>query len=270
MSGGSSAGSAVAVAAGLVSFALGTDTAGSGRVPAAFNNIVGWKPTRGAISAAGVVPACRTLDCVSVFALTCGDASEVMRVASGYDPLDPFSRTGQEASPWLGGSFRFGVPSREQLEFFGDDAAAVLFQAAEARLEQLGGVRVEIDFALFRAVADLLYSGPWVAERLAAIREFFGAHEDEMDPTVRAIISGAARYSAVDTFAAMYRLAELRQQTVAEWARMDVMLLPTTGATYTIEEVKAEPIKLNTNLGFYTNFVNLLDLSAVAAAGRIP
>ncbi len=265
ISGGSSAGSAVAVAAGLVSFALGSDTAGSGRVPAAFNNIVGWKPTRGAISTAGVVPACRTLDCVSVFALTCGDAAEVMAAASAYDPLDPFSRTGQQASPWLGGPFRFGVPPREQLEFFGDNAAAALFEAAELRLEQLGGVRVEIDFALFRAAADLLYSGPWVAERLAAISEFFDARRQEMDPTVRAIIGGAARYSAVEAFAATYRLAELRQKTLAEWARMDVMLLPTTGVTYTIEEVRAEPFKLNANLGFYTNFVNLLDLAAVAA-----
>ncbi|MCU1258637.1 MAG: Amidase [Bryobacterales bacterium] len=264
ISGGSSAGSAVAVASGLVSFSLGTDTAGSGRVPAAFNNIVGWKPTRGAVSAAGVVPACRTLDCVSVFTLTSSDALQVMKAASGYDALDPFSRVGQEPSPWLGGPFRFGVPSKGQLEFFGDDAAAELFARAEERLAELGGTRVEIDFALFRAVAELLYSGPWVAERLAAIREFFELHEAEMDPTVRAILGGSTGYSAVDAYRAIYRLAELRQKSEAEWRRMDVMLLPTTGTTYKIEEVRAEPIKLNANLGFYTNFVNLLDLAAVA------
>jgi allophanate hydrolase len=264
IAGGSSAGSAVAVAAGLVSFSLGTDTAGSGRVPAAFNNIVGCKPTRGAVSAVGVVPACRTLDCVSVFALTCGDALEVMRVAAGYDPLDPFSRLGEEASPWLGGLFRFGVPPSRQLEFFGDHAAADLFRAAQDQLASLGGTPVEIDFAPFRAVAEILYSGPWVAERLAAIRKFFGEHQADMDPTVRAIIGGGARYTAVETYAAMYRLAELRQQTTAEWTRMDVMLLPTTGTIYSIDDVKSDPIKLNSNLGFYTNFVNLLDLAAVA------
>ena len=255
ISGGSSSGSAVAVASGLVRFALGTDTAGSGRVPAAFNNIVGWKPTRGAISTAGVVPACRTLDCVSVFTRTCADALAVRQV---------LANSNQRASPWLGGPFRFGVPPRDQLEFFGDEQAAALFQQAEERMAKIGGERIEIDFAPFRAAAELLYAGPWVAERLAAIREFFDAHADEMDPTVRAIIGGGARYSAVDTFKAMYRLADLRESAEAEWARMDVMLLPTTGTTYTIDEVRAEPVKLNTNLGYYTNFVNLLDLAAVA------
>jgi allophanate hydrolase len=264
VSGGSSAGSAVAVASGMVSFALGTDTAGSGRVPAAFNNLVGLKPTRGAISAAGVVPACRTLDCVSVFALTCADASAVLTVASGYDPLDPFSRVGQQGSPWLGGPFRFGVPAPQQLEFFGDSAAANLFRSSAERLTDLGGTSVEIDFSPFRSVAELLYSGPWVAERLAAILSFFGEHESEMDPTVRAIIGGGVRQTAVNTYAAMYRLAELRQQTMAEWRRMDVMLLPTTGTIYTIDDVKSDPVRLNSNLGFYTNFVNLLDLAAVA------
>ena len=264
ISGGSSSGSAVAVAAGLVCFALGTDTAGSGRVPAAFNNIVGWKPTRGSVSAAGVVPACRTLDCVSVFTVNNRDALEVMRVASAYDAADPFSRMGSSASPWLGGPFRFGVPSPEQLEFFGDRAAAELFQAAAGRLMAIGGTPVTVDFSLFRAAADLLYSGPWVAERLTAIREFYDGHASEMEPTVRAIIGGAQRYTAVDVFTSMYRLAELRQLADAEWKRMDVMLLPTTGTTYTVEQVQAEPLQLNTNLGYYTNFVNLLDMAAVA------
>jgi allophanate hydrolase len=256
IAGGSSAGSAVAVAKGLVTFSLGTDTAGSGRVPAAFNNIVGTKPTRGAISNDGVVPACKTLDCVSIFAANAEDALRVLNVAR--------SGMRETAAPWLGGPFRFGVPAADQLEFFGDTAAADLFDKAVARTEEQGGTRVEIDFRPFRAAADLLYSGPWVAERLAAIRPFFEAHAEEMDPTVRGIIGGASRYSAVDTFDAMYRLAELREETAAQWARMDVMLLPTTGTTYTIEQVLGDPVALNTKLGYYTNFVNLLDLAAVA------
>jgi len=267
ISGGSSAGSAVAVASGLVSFSLGSDTAGSGRVPAAFNNLIGLKPTRGLLSSLGLVPACRTLDCVSIFTQTCHDAHTVLQTARGFDPLDPFSRApgpGQDAAPWLAGTFRFGVPSAAHLEFFGDDEAAVLYQRSIEALQAVGGEKVEIDFAPFRAAADLLYSGPWVAERLAELRDFMGTHAAEMDPTVRQIISGADRHSAVDSFKAVYRLAELRRATEAEWRRMDVLVLPTTGTIYTREQVAADPIRLNTNLGYYTNFVNLLDLAAVA------
>ncbi len=264
ISGGSSSGSAVAVASGLVTFALGTDTAGSGRVPAAFNNLFGWKPTKGMVSTAGVVPACRTLDCVSVFSLHSNDALAISRVIGSYDPRDPFSRKGKTASPWLGGSFRFGVPPGSQLEFFGDQEAAKLFEEAAKQLTAIGGTQVEIDFTPFREAAELLYAGPWVAERLTAIQDFFHAHEAEMDPTVRKIIGGSARWTAVDTFSAIYKLAALQEKAAAEWSLMDVMLLPTTGTTYTIEQVKADPIQLNTNLGYYTNFVNLLDLAAVA------
>jgi allophanate hydrolase len=267
ISGGSSSGSAVAVASGLVSFALGTDTAGSGRVPAAFNNLVGMKPTRGLLSTSGVVPACRTLDCVTVLSASCGEAQTVFESARGFDPTDPFSRVptaGQGAAPWAGGSFRFGVPADDQLQFFGDGAAAALFAKAVADLESLGGQKVEIDFALFRAAADLLYSGPWVAERLAAIAPFLEEHEDEMNPVVRDIIAGARRFTAVDAFKAEYKLRELRRATEAEWARMDVLALPTTGTMYTHAAVAADPVRLNTNLGYYTNFVNLLDLAAVA------
>lgn len=265
IAGGSSAGSAVAVAKGLVSFSLGTDTAGSGRVPAAFNNLVGLKPTRGALSAAGVVPACRSLDCVSIFALTCDDAHCVFKAASGFDVSDPYSRPfADAAAPWLAGSFRFGVPKPDQLEFFGDDAANVLYQEAVRALESLGGQRVEFDFAPFRAVADLLYSGPWVAERLAAIRPFFESNPEAVHRVVRSIISGAGKYSAVDTFLAQYRLEELKQVASVAWSQLDLLFLPTTGTTYTIAEIEADPIRLNTNLGFYTNFVNLLDLAAVA------
>jgi allophanate hydrolase len=267
ISGGSSSGSAVAVARQLVSFSLGTDTAGSGRVPAAFNNLVGLKPSRGLFSMTGVVPACRTLDCVSILAASCHDAHAVWQAAKGFDPRDPFSRVpryGQDAAPWLPVSFRFGVPSADQLEFFGDTQAQDLYQRAISDLEGLGGEKVEIDFSFFEAAADLLYAGPWVAERLAAIKQFAEAHADEMNPVVREIILGAKRYSAVETFEAEYRLRELRRSTERQWDRMDVLVLPTTGTIYTHEQVAADPIRLNTNLGYYTNFVNLLDLAAVA------
>src|SRR5258706_2287963 len=267
ISGGSSSGSAVAVAAGLVAFSLGTDTAGSGRVPAAFNNLVGLKPTRGALSTRGVVPACRTLDCVSVFARSCGEAHAVWQMARGFDPGDPFSRTtgpGDDAAPWLAGSFRFGVPPADQLEFFGDDAAADRYRSAIADVERIGGEKVEIDFSVFRAAADLLYSGPWVDDRLAAIRPFIESHADEMNAVVRGIISGGTGYTAGDAFDAQYRLAELRRAAEREWERMDLLVLPTAGTIYTHEEVAADPVRLNTNLGYYTNFVNLLDLAAVA------
>jgi len=267
ISGGSSSGSAVAVAGDLVSFSLGTDTAGSGRVPAAFNNLVGLKPTRGVFSMTGVVPACRTLDCISVFANTCWDARAVWQAARGLDSSDPYSRTaapGEDAAAWSGGQFRFGVPAPAQLEFFGDAAAAELFSKAIAALEALGGEKVEIDFAPFRAAADLLYSGPWVSERTAAIEPFLDAHADDMQPTVRGIIAGGKSHTAVASFQAGYKLQELRAKSMIEWAKMDVLLLPTTGTTYTIEDVLKDPVRLNSNLGYYTNFVNLLDLSAIA------
>jgi allophanate hydrolase len=272
ISGGSSAGSAVAVAKGLASFSLGTDTAGSGRVPAAFNGLIGLKPTRGVLSTLGVVPACRTLDCVSIFTNTAHDAHTVWQAARGFDPLDPFSRApapGQGAAPWLGGAFRFGVPAAGQLEFFGDDEAQELYSKAVADVERLGGQKVEIDFSIFRAAADLLYSGPWVAERLAAISPFMEAQADAMDPVVRKIIAGGAQYKAVEAFHAEYRLRELRRASEAEWARMDTLVLPTTGTIYTHEQIAADPIGLNTKLGYYTNFVNLLDLAAVAVPAGV-
>jgi len=274
ISGGSSSGSAVAVASGMASFSLGTDTAGSGRVPAAFNGLVGLKPTRGVLSARGVVPACRTLDCVSIFALTSDDANTVWTAARGFDPEDACSRSpraGEDAAPWLAGEFTFGVPAAGQLEFFGDDEAAALYAQAVSRLEAIGGRKVEIDFSIFRTAAELLYAGPWVAERYAAIRRFIEEHADAMNPVVRGIIEKARGYSAADAFAAEYRLRDLRRAADAQWERMDVLALPTTGTIYTHEAVAAEPVQLNTNLGYYTNFVNLLDLAAVAVpAGTRP
>ncbi|HVN20223.1 MAG TPA: allophanate hydrolase [Dongiaceae bacterium] len=268
ISGGSSSGSAVAVAKGLVTFSLGTDTAGSGRVPAAFNGLIGLKPTRGLLSTSGVVPACRSLDCVSIFARNCSDAHGAWGVARGFDRADGFSRepqAGEDAAPWLYSDFRFGVPSAVQLEFFGDHEAERLYYIAMDRLQRLGGEKVEIDFTPFREAAKLLYGGVWVAERIAAIQEFFRDHADDTDPIVRRIIGGATSYSAVDAFKGQYRLRELCNEARRQWREMDVLVLPTTGTIYTHEQIAAEPVKLNTNLGYYTNFVNLMDLAAVAA-----
>jgi len=267
ISGGSSSGSAVAVAKGLVSFALGTDTAGSGRVPAAFNQLVGLKPTRGLISTSGLLPACRTLDCVSIFAETSSDAARVLRVIRGSDARDSYSREaspGEGAAPWVVSRFRFGVPTEESLEFFGDDRAREQYEDAVNALTQLGGEQVPFDYEPFRAAANLLYSGPWVAERLAAIQEFASANSGAMDPTVAQIITGAQRFSAVDAFTAEYKLKEIRRRTDAILEEVDILLLPTAPTIYKIAQVQADPVALNTNLGYYTNFVNLLDMAAVA------
>jgi allophanate hydrolase len=271
IAGGSSSGSAVAVAARLVAFALGTDTAGSGRVPAAFNGIAGLKPTRGLLSTAGVMPACRSLDCVSILARTVEDAARVLDVAQGPDAADPYSREPVAAPAPLGAGFRFGVPAAAQLEFFGDEAAARLYKRALERLEVLGGRRVTIDLAPYRAAADLLYAGPWVAERLAALGPFFGAHPEDIHPVARSIVGRASTMTAVDVFAGMYRLEDLRRQAAAQWAGMDVLALPTTGTIYRHAAVEADPVRLNNNLGYYTNFVNLLDCCALAVpAGARP
>jgi allophanate hydrolase len=270
ISGGSSSGSAVAVANSLCSFSLGTDTAGSGRVPAAFNNLVGLKPTRGLLSTRGVVPACRSLDCVSIFASTAADARGVWDVARGFDADDPYSRKvlpGGTAAPWLSGSFRFGVPEDELLTFFGDEEARGLFWRAAERLESIGGIRTTIDFTIFREAADLLYSGPWVAERFAAVGEFLKTATEGVNEVVKKIILGGARYSAAEAFRSMYQLEALKQKAVEQWARMDLLLLPTTGTIYTHEAIAADPVRLNSNLGFYTNFVNLMDLAVVAVPG---
>ena len=269
ISGGSSSGSAVAVASGLVSFSIGTDTAGSGRVPAAFNNLVGLKPTRGLLSTSGLLPACRTLDCATVFAETCTDAARVFAAARGFDAADPWSRMphyGQGATPWsaLTSGFRFAVLNHASREFFGDDSSAAQYQAAVHALAALGGTPVDFDYTPFRNAASLLYKGPWVAERLAALQDFFATEPESVDPTVGAIVRGAAKYTAVEAFEATYALETLRRETSGLWQQADFLLLPTAPTHYTIEQVQSAPIELNTNLGYYTNFVNLLDLAAVA------
>ena len=272
--GGSSSGSAVAVAAGLVSFALGTDTAGSGRVPAAFNNIVGLKPTRGRLSTSGLAPACRSLDCLSVFALTCADASTVLNVAAGFDPADDFSLAPDEipARPsQFPAAFRFGVPRSDQLRFFGNADNETLFRAAAGHLQSLGGVEVEIDFEPFAQCGELLYQGPWIAERVAATEKFLNTHPGALLPVTQAIIEKGTKFTAVDAFRGTYLLQALRRRASAQWNLMDFMLLPTTGTIYTRREVETEPLQLNSNLGYYTNFVNLMDLTAVAIpAGFTP
>lgn len=265
--GGSSSGSAVAVAGGLVSFALGTDTAGSGRVPAAFNNIVGLKPTRGRLSTAGVVPACRSLDCVSIFTLTCSDAADVMDAAAGYDPQDPYSRRDAQIPPaprTMPASFRFGVPGDAQLKFFEDRDAETLYRNAITRLEALGGKPVVIDFAPFVATGALLYDGPWVAERLAGLREFISAQPDSILPITRGILQSGRRFDAVAAFDGFHELHTFQRLTSQEWAKMDVLLLPTAGTIYSLAEVESGPLYRNANLGYYTTFTNLLDLCAVA------
>ncbi len=261
LAGGSSSGSAVAVARGLASFSLGTDTAGSGRVPAAFNNLIGVKPTRGLLSARGVVPACRTLDSVSVFALDAADAAAVMAVASAYDPADPYARPADPGTV-ARERFRFGVPGL--LEFFGDADAERLFHAAVARLNALGGEAVALDFEPFRAAARLLYDGPWVAERYAAIEDFIAAQPEAMHPVTRSIIAPARDATAIAAFQAQYRLAALKRTADAALVGLDFVLTPTTGTIYTMVAVTADPIGLNSRLGHYTNFMNLLDYAAIA------
>jgi allophanate hydrolase len=259
ISGGSSSGSASVVARGLVPFALGTDTAGSGRVPAGANNLVGLKPTRGAWSSTGLVPACRTLDCITVMATTVSDVLAVDRIARGFDPADALSRRSPAGVRTLPARPRLGVPADPQ--FFNDEHAGAAWRAA---LERIDAEWVSIDFTPLHAVADLLYGGPWVAERLAAIAPFFADHAKDMDPTVRSIIEGGAAFSAVDVFRAQYRLAELSGPAQAIMASIDALLVPTTPCHPTIAEVTADPIAVNSRLGVYTNFVNLLDWSALA------
>ena len=265
ISGGSSSGSAVAVASGLVSFALGTDTAGSGRVPAAFNNLIGLKPTFGLLSTSGVVPACRSLDCVSIFALSASDADRVFQAARGYDELDAYSRQPEEiAARAMGSTRRFGVPRPEQLEFCGDTEYQRLFAAAIEKLAALGWERVEIDLAPFIDAARLLYEGPWIAERSVAVGEFVAANPDAVHPVTRQIIAGAGSASAVDLFRAQHRLMELKRVTASTWKQIDVLVTPTAPTIFRIDEVLRDPIALNLKLGHYTNFVNLLDLAGVA------
>ncbi len=269
ISGGSSSGSAVATGLGLVTFALGTDTAGSGRVPAMFNNLIGVKPSCGVVSGRGVVPACRTIDCVSLFALNPDDAATIYPILSRYDQEDSFSRADRSAPGSINSSFRFGVLAADQMQP-GAAGLTRLMQQMTEHLVALGGTAVQIDFSPFTQAASLLYEGPWVAERYAAIQSLITTRPEVLHPVTRTIISQATRFSATDTFQAIYRLRDLKRLADMQMANVDFVLTPTASNIYTIAEVENEPYKLNSQLGFYTNFVNLLDYSAVALpAGKL-
>ena len=268
--GGSSSGSAVAVSAGLVPLALGTDTAGSGRVPAMLNNIVGLKPSLGLISTTGVVPACRTLDCVSVFSLGVDDAMTALAAMAGADGADPYSRNRPLAQiSAFPGNLRLGVPRSGQLIFFGDKASETAYGEALKRWTALGATLVEFDLEPFYETARLLYEGPWVAERYLVIRDLLASSPEAIHPVTREITVAGARLSAADTFAALYRLQALRKIAERAFAGIDALVLPTAPTAYSTAQVLANPIELNSRLGTYTNFVNLLDLCGLALPAAI-
>ena len=263
--GGSSSGSAVAVSTGLVPLALGTDTAGSGRVPAMLNNLVGLKPSLGLISNAGLVPACRTLDCISVFSLTVDDAMSALSVMSGADAADPFSRD-RPLGPMTAfpGQLRLGVPRAGQLIFFGDRDSEKDYGEALKRWTSLGATLVEFDLEPFYETARLLYEGPWVAERYLVIRDLLASSPESIHPVTREITTAGTRLTAADTFAALYRLQALRRIAERTFTNLDAIVLPTAPTAYSTAQVLANPIELNSRLGTYTNFVNLLDLCGLA------
>lgn len=261
--GGSSSGSAVAVASGLAAFALGTDTAGSGRVPASLNNLVGVKPTRGLVSCRGVVPACRSLDCVTVFTSDVEGGSHVLSTISAYDHGDAYSRVKPDVISTTRAA-RIGVPPPEQLEFFGNGEAAALFDESVSRCRKRGWEVVAIDMEPLLEAARLLYEGPWVAERFAAIESFLCEKPDSVFPVTRSIIEKGQDHSAADTFRAIYQLRELKRKADSVWSEVDAVMTPTIGAPFTVSEVQAEPVLRNSDFGYYTNFMNLLDYAAVA------
>ncbi|MDP9173179.1 MAG: allophanate hydrolase [Planctomycetota bacterium] len=265
--GGSSTGSAIAVAAGLVSFSLGTDTAGSGRVPAAFNNIVGLKPSRGLLSCRGVVPACKSLDSVSIFALNCADARLLLSMTAKPDSGDGFSRRLDEISKppaWSAGRFRFGAPDSKDLRFYGNEEWASLYQSAVERMGRLGGESVTIDYGPLARAAALLYEGPWIAERAMVVRELLERSPGALNKVTHSVISRGKNMQAGAVFEGLYKLAQCAQEFKPQWSKIDFLLLPTAGTIYTISDLEREPMQFNTNLGYYTNFVNLLDLCGVA------
>ena len=267
--GGSSSGSAVAVARGLVSFALGTDTAGSGRVPAALNNVVGLKPSVGAVSTRGVVPACRTLDCVSVFALTTPDAWDVYTAMAGFDPVDAFSRDVPAGAPKLDvKGLRIGAPDAASRKFGGDALAEAAFDAHLASLRALGATIVDVSLVPFFETARLLYEGPWIAERHAALHDFLTQSPQSFLPVTRGIVESATKFSATDAFEGLYRLADLKRIASAVWNDVDALVVPTLPRPRSVADLMADPLGPNAELGTYTNFVNLLDLCALAVPGR--
>lgn len=260
--GGSSSGAAVSVAAGLVSFALGTDTGGSGRVPAAFNNVVGLKPTRGRLSGIGVVPACRSIETVSVFALTAPDALSVLDIAEEFDLDDPFARLPGRGKPILDQGFRVGVP--QDPDFFGDAGARALFLEGVDTLAALGGQVRTVDYAPFADLNELLFNGPWLAERYGALAEFIDSHPGGVLPLTRDILLGGRHFSGAHVFSGLRQLLQQRREIDTLWREIDVLVVPTTPTIYRIEEMLADPLVLNARLGTYTSFINFADLAGVA------
>lgn len=268
ISGGSSSGSAAALAYGLCSFSLGTDTAGSGRVPAAFNNLVGVKPTRGLLSTSGVVPACKSLDCVSIFALNHSDARYILAIAAAEDIEDDYSRS----APWCGNgkaerlpeNWTFGVPENSELDFFGNEDFRKAFDKAVSIFEKAGGKKVSISFSPFLEAARLLYEGPWVFERYEAVGKFIEEHPDSIHPVTRSIIAPKRIPHPSEVFTGFHRLQGKKKIADREFSKVDVLLTPTVGTIYRTGEVEKDPIRLNSNLGYYTNYMNLLDYSALA------
>lgn len=262
VSGGSSSGSATTVARGLVPFSLGTDTAGSGRVPAGFNNLVGLKPTKGRFSTRGVVPACRSLDCVSIFSLTVEDADRVATLLTVFDEADGYSRAHATTPVYFSTTPRFGIPAL--IDWFGDHQAKAAWEATLTRMSDLGVTLVPVDFTPMLTLAQLLYGGPWVAERHAALKTFMQNHAEDMNPVVRGIIEKATAFSASDAYSAEYQRAQLARDIGVIMQAFDALLVPTTPRHPTIADVNADPVAVNSQLGTYTNFVNLADCSALA------
>ncbi|MBN6717329.1 allophanate hydrolase [Pseudomonas capsici] len=263
VSGGSSSGSASVVARGLVAFSLGTDTAGSGRVPAGFNNIVGLKPTKGLLANTGLVPACRTVDCISIFALTVEDAEAVLDVAGGYDPSDAYSRRNPNTAPAaISQTPKFAVPAT--LEFFGDTQNQAVYEQALNELSEMGVELARIDFSPFQELAEQLYYGPWVAERTVAMEKVLKSNPDVVNPVVRSIVENGFQYSACEAYKAEYLRAELSRRINDALAGFDALVVPTSPTIRTQAEMEVEPVLFNSQFGFYTNFTNLADLSALA------
>ncbi|MEO0511219.1 MAG: allophanate hydrolase, partial [Verrucomicrobiota bacterium] len=260
--GGSSSGSSVALSEGLVSFSLGTDTAGSGRVPAAFNELWGLKPSRGRLSTRGLVPACRTLDCISVFALNGLDGQSILKIAESYDEADAYSQPTRDVP--LPVTNKLGIPKPEQLMFFGDADYGPAWEASVEALKVKGWEIVEVDFEPFLKAARLLYEGPWVSERTAALKNFLNSNPDDFFPATKHIIAGGIENTAVDAFDATYKLAELKRESETVWECLAAIVTPTAGGFPTLAELEVDPIGPNSKLGYYTNFMNLLDLCAVA------
>jgi allophanate hydrolase len=271
VSGGSSSGSAVVVGTGFVSFALGTDTGGSGRIPAGFNSIVGIKPTVGRVSTRGLLPNCPTLDCVSIFALSVDDGMQVLTAIEGFDVDDPFSRPvpAHRVTPPRSAPFRFGVLARRDREWYGMPECARVYEAACERLYRLGDQLIEIDFAPFREAGQMLFDGPWIAERHAALAPFINGHANDLLEVTRSVLQTGSQYSAGAAFVGMHRLAQLRRGVGQQFVTIDALMVPTAPRPFTIAEMTADPIRLNNQLGHYSYFANLLDLCAIAVPSGV-